>query len=511
MRKQILLLAGVLYTLSVSAQNPNWAEHVAPILYNNCTSCHITGGIAPFSLVGYSNAKNMASGIKSSTVAKRMPPWKADPNYKRYAHERVLSAEEIKTLADWADNSAPQGDLSKAPADPLPLKGTSIVAPDLNLKMSDYLVKTTSDLYRCFVLPTGVSTDKFITQLEIVPGNRKIVHHVLVFWDTTNIPKTLDDADPGAGYTAFGGTGSKSSTLIGLWAPGGGPFNMPTGMGIRIPANANIVLQIHYPANVNNETDSTRVFFKFGTSTMRPILISSVLNHGSNLVGGPLVFPANQVKTFSSLQVSPANATVIAVAPHMHMLGKKMIVYEHLGTDTTKLINIPAWDFHWQGAYFFRNPLKMRNAATIRCEAFYDNTSNNPNNPNSPPKLVTAGEGTTEEMLLVYFWYTLYFPGDENIVIDNSPLKNLTLSTKSSSVLQNHVDIFPNPTNSMLTISGTNITEIELLHADGRKVLAKTQAASKEAILDLTHVSSGMYLVRVKQNQYWSTSRVVKQ
>lgn len=509
--KNVLLLLFIATTrLCINAQTPNWAEHVAPVLYNNCTSCHISGGIAPFSLVGYDNAKNAAAGIKSAATAKRMPPWKADPNYKRFAHERLLSAEEIKTLADWVDNATPQGDLSKAPADPTPINGTTIANPDLNLRIPDYLVKTTSDLYRCFVLPAGTTKDQFLTQLEIVPGNRKIVHHVLVFWDTTQTPQQLDQNDPGPGYTAFGGTGSNSSTLIGLWAPGGGPFNLPAGMGISIPKNASIILQIHYPSNINNEYDSTRVYAKLSSASLRPILISPVLNHGSTLTNGPLVIPANQTKTFYAAQSIPANATVIAVAPHMHLLGQNMTVFETLGTDTNPLIKIPQWDFHWQGAYFFRNPIKVRSNSTLKCQALYDNTSSNPYNPNTPPKIVTVGEGTTQEMLLVYFWYTYYLPGDENIVIDNSPLKDLTLNNKNSLGSSLKPRVYPNPSSDLLLIEGTNIEEAILYTTNGKNLMNIQGRNSSSLQLDLRNLSGGLYCLAVKQDNSWWFERISK-
>ena len=144
MKKFILVLSFVLTTRLI-AQTPNWSEHIAPILYNNCTNCHIEGGIAPFSLVTYENAKTYSYGVKNSTGSRRMPPWPADVKYQRYAHERILSNEEIAAIAGWVDGGMPQGDTTLAPAKPKLKTGGSIVNPTLNLKMPDYSVKTTSD------------------------------------------------------------------------------------------------------------------------------------------------------------------------------------------------------------------------------------------------------------------------------------------------------------------------------------------------------------------------------
>ena len=255
-----------------------WAEHVAPILYNNCTNCHINGGIAPFSLVGYSNAVSSATGIVDATQKRRMPPWPANPNYKRYAHERILSVEEIKTLKDWVDQGSKSGDLSKAPADPTPNTGTVLTNPDLKLKMPNYTVNTSSDEYRCFVLPTGITVDQFVTAIEVVPGNRQIVHHVLVFQDTSQIPVNKDKADPAPGYLAFGGTGSNTSQLIGVYVPGQEPYQFPSGFGSRILKNSNIIIQVHYPSGVQNQLDSTKVLLKLYNGTLRPDRKSTRLN-----------------------------------------------------------------------------------------------------------------------------------------------------------------------------------------------------------------------------------------
>jgi hypothetical protein len=169
--KKILFLTILALGIRTNTQaQTTWAEHVAPILYNSCTNCHISGGIAPFSLVGYSKAVANANGIADATQKRRMPPWPANSNYKRYAHERILSVEEIKTLQDWVAQGSKSGDISKAPADPKPNTGAVTVNPNLKLKMPNYTANTSTDEYRCFVLPTGINVDQFITAIEVVPG-----------------------------------------------------------------------------------------------------------------------------------------------------------------------------------------------------------------------------------------------------------------------------------------------------------------------------------------------------
>lgn len=496
MRKSLVLIAFSVLLGNTNAQTPDWATAVAPILYNNCTNCHIEGGIAPWSLVGYNNAANHGNGIKSKTASRKMPPWPADPTYKRYAHERLLSADEIQTISDWVDGGMPMGDTSKAPAKPVLKKGGSIVNPDLNLKMPDYLVKTYTDEYRCFVLPTGMNTDKFLTEIEVVPGNLTVVHHVLVFYDTSSIPLQKDILDPKPGYLGFGGTGSESSKLIGVWVPGQEPFKMPPGMGIRLEKSGYIILQIHYPANVDYITDSSRVKIKCTSTALREVGIAPALNHGNgSLQNGPLYIPPDQKKSFTEKYDLGADVSVFAVAPHMHLIGQSIQAFAvRAPGDTIPLIRIPAWDFHWQRTYTFEKVMKVKKGTVLWGNASYDNTSGNSQNPNSPPKAVSLGEATTDEMMLVYFWYVAYQNGDENIVIDTSSQKSLVASVPR--LIRDGWKAWPVPTGNELHISTAQAfvaNGLQVIAADGRKVNCPWKTESGGVVVNTESLAPGMY------------------
>ena len=421
-----LYLALLLSTLAISgrAQVPNWSSDVAAIIYNRCATCHHSGGIAPFNLMSHTDASNHAAAMRIRVQAGTMPPWPPDPSVRHYAHERVLSATEKSKILGWLDGGRPVGDLSLAPPAPTfsdagDLPGT----PDLTVQIPDYTSSSAgSDVYRCFVLPTGLGTDQFITAFEAIPGNRSIVHHVLIYADTTGVSTSLDAADPGPGYTSFGGIGTPDPILLGGWVPGTSPMRYPTGFGIKLHKNARLVVQIHYPAGTAGQKDSTRIRFFFSpTPSVRNVLILPALNHGANITP-PLVIPANTVRSFVEQVQVPYDVSLLGVAPHMHLLGKNIESFGVLPNgDTQRYISIPNWDFHWQGFYFLKQILKIDAGATAYARATYDNTSNNPRNPNNPPQLVTAGENTTDEMMIVYFIIALYQPGDENIMIEQSP------------------------------------------------------------------------------------------
>ncbi|OWY23393.1 hypothetical protein C7N43_03295 [Sphingobacteriales bacterium UPWRP_1] len=415
-----LLLACCLQGLI--AQTPTWSEHIAPILYTNCTKCHHNGGIAPFSLLTYADAYDHQYMIAIETAEKHMPPWPPDKQYVHYTDERVLCDDEIAIIQQWLEGGAPEGDPALAPAPPVYNNQSVLGTPDLSVTIPNYTVQLTTDEYRCFAIPSNLLQNRYITAIEVVPGNPEIVHHVLVFYDTSGDCAGLDAADPLPGYAGFGGVGSNSAVLIGLWAPGALPYYYPSGMGSNLPANSYIVLQVHYPAGSQGNQDNTTVNFKLSNAPgTRNASIAPVLNHTTSLTNGPLVIPANTVKTFYASFNVPFNATILSVAPHMHLVGTSIKSYAVTPTqDTIPLIDIPHWDFHWQGQYTFTKAIKIPAGSVLKAEAVYDNTIANPHNPNNPPQPVSAGEATTDEMMLVFFTYLSYQTGDENIVLDTN-------------------------------------------------------------------------------------------
>ncbi|MBS3914219.1 MAG: T9SS type A sorting domain-containing protein [Bacteroidetes bacterium] len=497
----------------IQAQSPDWAEKIAPILYTNCSGCHIEGGIAPMSFTGYEAAKTYAYSIKGATQSKSMPPWPADPQYRRMAHEKLLSAQEIQDISDWVDAGMPSGDTTKAPAAPSPKTGSSILNANLKLKMPDYKVKTSNDEYRCFVLPTGLSADKFLTEIEVVPGNYSVVHHVLVFHDTSKVPLQLDSADPNPGYLGFGGTGSSTSKMIGVWVPGQDPFQMPPGMGIKLEKNGYIILQVHYPANIQDVTDSSKVYLKYSSSALREVGIAPALNHiAPSLQNGPLYIPANQKKDFTSKYTVPIDISIFAVAPHMHLIGQKIKAFGVVKPgDTNKFISIPQWDFHWQRTYTFTKVQKIPSGTVLWGNASYDNTSGNPLNPNKPPKAVSLGEATTDEMMLVYFWYTLYQNGDENMVLDTTQPKNLS---HTNSFATHSIVGFPNPAGEIYHLRGvTNEKDrlnYQLFNVAGKLIPCSWKWNGEEVEFDIRNLAAGNYYLKISGIGFTKNMALIK-
>jgi hypothetical protein len=464
MKKHFLSALLVFVVLASKSQTPTWSEDIASIVYANCTKCHHDGGLAPFSLMGYDDAVLFANNMSSSVSSGKMPPWPPDRNYQHYINERYLTNTEIIKINAWVSGGTPQGNPANAPAMPVYTNGSALGTVNLTGRIPSFTVPNINyDLYQCFVVPTGLTQDVFATGIEIIPGDPSIVHHVLVFEDTTGQGAVLDAATPEPGYTNFGGPGFNASMVSG-WVPGTMPKIYPTGMGVKLHANSSLILQIHYPNGSAGRVDSTRINIRTSTGNLRNVFIQPILNHGTSLVNGPLSIPPNSTRVFTEAYTLPTNypipgISLVDVAPHAHLICRNWLVFAvQPSGDTVPLIKINDWDFHWQGFYAFRNLLKFNLGTRVYAKALYDNTLNNPHNPSNPPRQVNVGESTTDEMMLVYFSYLIYQNGDENIVLDSSTI-NVPTDLKEPisdngivSTVQLY-DAYPNPSNGATTLS----------------------------------------------------------
>ena len=530
MMKRITLLILVLFFAEPDfAQSFNWAADVAPILYNNCTTCHHSGGLAPFSLLDYNDAYQQRSNISHDVSIKKMPPWSPDPTYTRLAHERLLTPREISVITGWVSQGAAMGDTTQAPVKPVYTNASKLGTPSLTLTIPTFTVPNnqTSDIYQCFAIPTNLLQDQYITGMEIIPGNPSIVHHVLVYQDTTGVCAQLDSNSAGPGYVNFGGVGSNSAILIGGWVPGSSPSILPTNFGIALYKKSYIVLQVHYPAGSNGRMDSTKINLLLSNSVGRQVSLAPVLNWYTN-INSPLTIPADSIITFNEhYQLPAANVSVLSIAPHCHLVGQKWLSYGiTTAGDTMPFIRINNWDFHWQGFYQFRNIVKIPARTSLYAFCTYDNTSNNPNNPNNPPQRVSAGENTTNEMMLVYFSYTLYQPGDENIVLDSSALINLkdTLSTPTSinEIADNLVstpqlyDVVPNPAKNETLISyylpNAAKADLKVFDLQGR-LIEQLEASGNQGFNNASYntekLQSATYLVTLSVNGVAKSKQLV--
>lgn len=508
MNRHYSILVGILFlaaTICSRAQEaPTFSEHIAPIIYAKCTNCHRTGEIAPFPLVTYADVSQRSQTIAYVTQMRIMPPWKPLHGYGTFLGDRSLTDEQIALIERWAKNGAPEGDPSKAPPPPTFPTGSQLGMPDLVLEMSEEwnVEDNYKDVYRYFVIPTHLAQKRTVAALEFRPGNPKVVHHVLYFQDTSGTARTKDVADPLPGYSGFGDPGFESASSFLGWVPGAQQRFYPPTIGATMFPNSDLVLQIHYAPSETKEVDRSKVnvFFQKNNDLRE---IQQVQLSPVNLVKGQtFVIPANTVKSFKTQYTIPLEVSVLGVAPHMHLLGRTAYAYAVTPKgDTINLIKIGDWDFHWQGGYAFKNMVRLPKGSVLTYEATYDNTVDNPENPNSPPKLSRWGESTTDEMLLCYFFWLPYQPGDETMMMETTTSITEERTGSAAAILA------PNPahgTTQLTFIVGNPVlVDVDVVDAMGRTVSVVAAQSWRESGQHIVPVPTsglprGAYFVRLR-------------
>ncbi len=395
-----LISIGLLSPGIARADRPSYNKDIAPILWKNCAGCHRPGEVGPFSLLTYNDAVKRASFLEDVTASRKMPPWKAEAGFGSFLDERRLSPEEIKRIGDWIEAGVPEGDPKDLPPAPKFPQGWQLGTPDLVLKVDEPFAVPASgrDIYRCFVIPIPIDANRTVAAVEFRPGNRKVVHHALLYLDDTGAGRAKDVAEPGLGYASFGGPGILPTGGLGGWAPGSVPRLLPDGIGKFLRKGSDLVLQIHYHPDGKPETDQSVVGVYF-TKTPAQKIVGGIAVRSRDLN-----IPPGEGRHHVTAQSAPLPVDVqaIGVAPHMHTIGKEMkVVAESPDGKTTPLIWIKDWDFNWQGQYQYRLPVKLVKGSVIKVDAYYDNSASNPSNPSNPPRRVRWGEQTTDEMCLL--------------------------------------------------------------------------------------------------------------
>jgi hypothetical protein len=502
--KKIGLLATAL-ALSFATFSQNWSQDIAPILFDHCTQCHHPGGVGPSSLMTYDDAYNNGASILAATTTGYMPPYPANVNYRHFMNENVLTDAEKQTIENWVIGGMPSGDLSQAPTAPVYDNASQLNQIDFTgtTPLNTSLAVNT-DYYRTFVLSPNYTTDTFIDGIEIIPGNDDIVHHVVIYYDPTDACLSLDGADgmPGFETNGTGGGIPADAYFVGAWVPGKGPQFLPFGFGIRASAGGHFLVEMHYPAGSSGQQDQTIVNIQHTQDpTPREAWYNPILTHDPATLDEPaLIIPANTQQTFHATYTVPTNVSLIGVSPHMHLIGKSIRSFALSSGDTIPLIDIPNWDFHWQLGYDYPQLVKIPINSQLKAVATYDNTVNNPNQPSFPPQLVTWGEETTDEMLVVFYLYTYYLPGDENLSVEHNT--NVSEEFATPSVNWN---FYPNPSNgsfywsSFHTLAGRQF--VNLYDNVGRKVFSeywKVQGGINQGQLNLEYLPNGLYHLQIE-------------
>ncbi|MEO8350682.1 MAG: alkyl hydroperoxide reductase [Chthoniobacteraceae bacterium] len=388
-----------------------FTRDIAPVVFARCMNCHREGQAAPFSLTNFAQTAKRAKQIARVTGERVMPPWMPSGDHEPFVGERWLSEREITLLRDWAAAGAPEGNPADLPPAPQFADGWRLGRPDLIVKMAEpFTVQAEgADILQNFVIPIPTTGDKLVAAIEFHPGNARVAHHAVLFLDDKGAGRKLDAATPEPGYENFGGPGFLPSGALGGWSVGNTARRLPGGMGRYLKKGSDLVVQMHYHPTGKLETDQSEIGIYF---VDKPVAES--LKEPAKLVGS--IWLANYEMDIpagvadyrrASSYTLPRDIIIVGVVPHMHLLGKTMTVTATRpdGTQQT-LIEVPQWNYNWQDEYYYERPFKLPAGTRLDVGARFDNSDGNPGNPSRPPKRVTWGDGTLNEMLYCFFLIT---------------------------------------------------------------------------------------------------------
>jgi len=451
----VLLASTFIAVISVRAldhtsKRVTFSKDVAQIMYKNCVQCHRPNDLAPMSLLSYKDARPWARSIREKVINRDMPPWSADPEFGKFSNSTQLTQKDIDTIVSWVDAGAPEGNPRDLPPQPNFSEDWRIGKPDIVLSMPEEytLSPEGSDEYINFTIPTTFKEDVWVQAAEIHPGNKRVVHHVVAFiqspqmqaaarvsglrpasqsifyQDGTLIRTKMDAPVYDNGCSAPGGGVARGSGQEGLgfplcfYAPGKDTDIWPAGVAKALPANSNIVIQVHYSKTTGKvEKDRSSVGLILAKNPPEKAITSfGVINHYFKIPPGASNHEVVGCYTFSR------DVELYDLFPHMHVRGKDM-KYEVFYPDGRRevLLNVPKYSFNWQTMYRLQEPVAMPKGTRLVVTAHYDNSERNKYNPD-PTKTVRFGDPTYDEMMVGYFEYVTKVPNRNATKLDDKTL-----------------------------------------------------------------------------------------
>jgi tetratricopeptide (TPR) repeat protein/mono/diheme cytochrome c family protein len=389
-------------TVPPAASRPvTFNRDIAPIVFQNCIPCHRPGEAGPFSLLTFADVHKRAQQIARVTSIHYMPPWPPEPGYGDLAGARRLDEAQIALLQRWASEGAPEGPPASPPPRPVFTEGWQLGPPDLVLEVPEaYTVPAEgTDLFRNFVLPSGLAGARYVRAMELRPGDKRVVHHANVLIDRTGTARRRDARDPGPGFAGMDveleSDAFEPDSHFLFWKPGTAAVEEPEGMAWTIDGNTDLVLNLHLQPTGKPETIRPVIglYFTASAPTRFPMLLQLEHDGAIDIPPGATDFAVTDEYTL------PVDVQVLGVYPHAHYLGKDVQGFATLPDGTKQwLIWIRDWDFAWQAVYMLARPLFLPRGSVLHMRIAYDNSEGNVRNPSHPPKRVVAGNRSTDEM-----------------------------------------------------------------------------------------------------------------
>jgi hypothetical protein len=416
----------VLFALMVLVQNSilgqekiNFETNIKPILTKHCVNCHQNGGIAPFALDNWADVDARAIMIGAVTASKYMPPWRADTSFQHYKNENYLSKTDIELIQQWIQNDQPRGIVERRKekgSQQIKVKKKQGNEIQIGFNRAFVIKGENKEEFRFFHMPSKIKENGYIQSIEFVPGNKKQVHHSRIMIDTTQSISGIDGLSEEDSSILKYQTKPLADPFLFGWVPGNDKIIFPKGIGKKIYANSDFIVNVHYVPSPIQVVDSSSIIIQLSNEPIEREAQTLTLTE-NNISNQPFIIYPNKKSTFYMRSpVLQDSISLISIMPHMHLLGKTFKSYAITPDgNIIPLVNVPSWDFNWQTTYQFTKFTLLPKGSVIYAEATYDNTNENPLNPYKPARTVGYGWGSKDEMMNLILYYVKYRQGDELI------------------------------------------------------------------------------------------------
>lgn len=393
------------------SKNVTFAEPIASVIYNHCSTCHRPGQAGPFSLLSYADVSQRAETIQAVIHDNYMPPWKPIHTGLNFSNDRRLSDQEKKQLDVWITAGCPEGDKSKIPKAPEFPDGWSLGVPDLVVQMDRpfQIPADGPDLYRSFVFPVGLPEDKWIKAIEVHPTARGAVHHALFFLDIDGAAKEQKSADGQPGFAGMNFLKSRGNALermpeslargLGGYVPGATPNRLPSDLARHLPKGSDIIMQTHFHPTGKKEIEQAQLGLYFADKAPKQLLVPLQMPPLFGMGAGIDIDAGDANYLLHDEYVLPIDIVGFEIGGHAHYICRKMTMTATPPVgNPIELLRIDDWDLDWQDQYLFETPVALAKGTKIKVDIIYDNSAENPENPFSPPRPISWGRQSTDEM-----------------------------------------------------------------------------------------------------------------
>lgn len=372
------------FALSSSAHEPittkvRFNKELVRILQRSCLGCHHPGGIA-FSLTTYDDARPWAKAIKEEVLERRMPPWRAVKGYGDFSNAPSLTQRDIDLIVNWVEGGAPKGEDKDVPASPLFSNDWQLGKPDLILKTENgTTIAADANEYRTFIVPTNSKEDRWLSAIDVLPGNASVVHCATVYMlkpeegpqsGTTMMQVKSEDSESSSSSDA-----PRNASVLATWLPSQRTVAFEPGLAQLMPAGVGLAVKLHYRGSGEPATDLSAVGFYFSKTPPRKRVSEIAITNADAVIAA-----TSEPQRMVAVITAQTDTEAIAIRPSAHSFITSLQATAHRPDGSQEvLIWVRGHQSDWQPTYYFKRPALLPKGTRVEIIAYLENSGESSN------------------------------------------------------------------------------------------------------------------------------------